>query len=377
MRILVLSHEYPPVGGGAGASCSLLSEQYAAAGHEVVALTMGWERLPCDEQINGVHVLRQPCGRKRWEMASPWEGLKWAQRACRVAAQLHRKSAFDVVHAHFIMPGGIVARWLKRVFKLPYVITPRGSDVPGYNRERLKLAHLLARPWWKQIVRDANQILSPSHSLLQLIQAEVPDVRATVIPNGVNTVRFQPGNKERRILLCSRLVERKGFQYFLEGIRDLNLPGWQVDLVGSGPYQETLLQLAAVCRTPVTLHGRIENRDPRLAELYARASIFVMPSEQENCPVSILEGMTAGCAVITANVTGNPEVVGDTGYLVPARDPEALRNAVLELTADESRCRTLGQAARNRILTTFEPALIAARNLAVLNACLPNPEVSL
>ncbi|MDB5385302.1 MAG: hypothetical protein JWM11_948 [Planctomycetaceae bacterium] len=373
MRILVLSHEYPPVGGGAGASSSLLSEQYALLGHQITVLTMGWNELPLEEIVSGVQVYRQPCGRKRWEMASPWEGLKWARQAWRVAVRMQQEHPFDIVHAHFIMPAGIVARWLRRRFRLPYVITPRGSDVPGYNSERLRIAHLLAQPWWKRIVREAHQILSPSQSLLQLIQAQVPDVRATVIPNGVNIGRFQPGIKERRILLCSRLVERKGFQYFLQGIRDLDLPGWQVDLVGSGPYAETLRRLAGECRTRVTLHGRIENRDPRLADLYARAKIFVMPSERENCPVSILEGMTAGCAVITANVTGNPEVLGETGCLVAPRDASAIRDAVLALTADDARCQALGEAARNRVLTSFAPPLIAARNLAALQACLPNP----
>lgn len=376
MRILVLSHEYPPVGGGAGASCALLSEQYAAAGHDVTVLTMAHEELPAQELVNGVCVLRQPCGRKRWEMASPAEGLVWARRAWSVAAELHRQQPFEISHAHFIMPAGIVARWLQRDFGIPYVITSRGSDVPGYNRERLKLAHVLARPWWRRIVKRAAQVISPSTSLLELIQARIAAVNACVIPNGVNTTRFQPGVKESRILLCSRLVERKGFQYFLEGIRDLELPSWEVDLVGSGPYQSQLESLANSCRCPVRLHGRIDNRDPRLADLYARASIFVLPSERENCPVAILEGMAAGCAVLTTNVTGNPEVLGDTGCLVPPRDANALREVIVSLTRDETRCRTLGQAARQRVLDHYEPRQIAARNLAVLQSCLRDQEVT-
>ncbi len=375
MRILVLSHEYPPVGGGAGASCAILSEEYVAAGHDVTVLTMGHASLPSEETINGVRVLRQPCGRKRWEMASPTEGLIWARRAWRVALGLHRRQRFDITHAHFVMPAGIVARWLQRSTKLPYVITPRGSDVPGYNRERLKLAHALARPWWKHIVRHACWVISPSSSLLELIQVQAPTVRALVIPNGVNTIRFAPGTKQKRILLCSRLVERKGFQYFLQGVRDLEFPDWQIDIVGSGPYQATLQQLAVNSKTPIVWHGRIDNQDPRLAALYAQATICVLPSERENCPVAILEGMTAACAVITTNVTGNPEVVGDCGYLVPPRDAEALRAAILFLVNDEALCRTLGAAARQRALEKFEPAQIARRNLEVLSDCLDRQEV--
>lgn len=376
MRILVLSHEYPPVGGGAGASCAILSEEYAVAGHDVTVLTMGHASLPAEETIHGVRVLRQPCGRKRWEMASPAEGLFWARRAWRVALGLHRRQRFDITHAHFVMPAGIVARWLHRSTKLPYVITPRGSDVPGYNRERLKLAHALARPWWKHIVRHASWVVSPSASLLELIEIQQPAVRAMVIPNGVNTARFVPGKKQKRILLCSRLVERKGFQYLLEGIRDLELPGWRIEIVGSGPYQAKLQELARDCKTPVVWHGRIDNHDPRLAALYAEAAICVLPSERENCPVAILEGMTAGCAVITTNVTGNPEVLGECGYLVPPRDSQALRDAICFLINDEALCRTLGAAARQRVLEKFEPRQIAQRNLEILSNCLDRQEVS-
>lgn len=376
MRILVLSHEYPPVGGGAGASCALLSEQYAAAGHDVTVLTMAHDGLAAEEVVNRVRVLRQPCGRKRWEMASPAEGLVWARRAWSVAVALHRQQPFDITHAHFIMPAGIVARWLQRDFGIPYVITPRGSDVPGYNRERLKLAHVLARPWWQRIVKHSAQVISPSASLLELIRARTGSIQACVIPNGVNTTRFVPGVKEHRILLCSRLVERKGFQFFLEGIRELELPGWEVDIVGSGPFQSRLESLAKQCRCPVRLLGRIDNRDPRLAELYARAAIFVLPSERENCPVAILEGMAAGCAVVTTNVTGNPEVLGGTGMVVPPRDAAALRAVTSLLTQDAARCRALGDAAQKRVFESFEPQQIAARNLAVLQASLRPLEVT-
>ena len=147
MRILVLCHEYPPVGGGAGAACALLSEQYVAAGHSVTVLTMSLADLPLEETLNGVRILRQPCGRRRWEMASPLEGLVWARRAWRVVRRLQKQDPFDVTHAHFIMPAGIVARWLHRAAGVPYVITTPGSDVPGYNLERLRLTHLLAAPW--------------------------------------------------------------------------------------------------------------------------------------------------------------------------------------------------------------------------------------
>lgn len=365
-NLLVLCHEYPPVGGGAGAACATLAEEYAAAGHAVTVLTMGFDRLPASESVRGVGIERILCGRKRREMASPWEALRWGEACWRRVQRLHAARPFDAVHSHFIMPAGIVARRLKQRSGVPFVITSHGSDVPGYNRERLRLAHWLARPWWRRICREADAVISPSAILLRMIERTAGDIQGSVIPYAAPLDRFQAGDKQRRILLCSRLVERKGFQHFLRGVADLNLPGWEIDLVGTGPMFERLRTLAAGCRMPVRLHGWIDNRDPRLAELYRRAPIFALPSECENFPVSLLEAMAAECAIVATDVTGNPEVVGKTACLVPPGDVAALRAAVVRLTGDVELCGRMGRLARERAAAKFDPRVIAGTYLSLL-----------
>ena len=366
LNLLILCHEFPPIGGGAAAVCAALSENYAQAGHRVTLLTMGYGDLPAGESRKGLNITRVACGRKKKEMASVWEGLAWARAAWPVVEQLHRADPFDITHAHFIMPAGIVAAKLKRVYNVPYIITPHGSDVPGFNRERLRLAHVVARPWWRRIAVAAAKIASPSQSLLSLIQRSASLANCTVIPNGFDPGRFEPGEKSQRILLCSRLVERKGFQYFLEAIADLELPGWEVDIVGDGPMLPRLRELAARCRAPVRLHGWLDNDDPRLKELYRQAMIFVLPSEWENFSIALLEGMSAGCAVLTTNISGNPEAVGETGVLTPPKDIAALRSAIVSLTADQPRCRELGKQAARRAASEFSWDVVGQRYLRLL-----------
>ena len=361
LNILVLCHEYPPIGGGAGVACATLTERFVAAGHSATVLTMGFGDLPERDVLHGVPVERLACGRKRREMASPFEALRWAEQCWnRVSSD---DTSFDVVHAHFIMPAGIVAARMRRRFGVPFVITAHGSDVPGFNRERLRLAHLAVRPWWRRICRDADCIVSPSSALLSLIERSADDVRSTIIPHAAET-RFAPSAKERRVLLCSRLVERKGVHRFLQAIGDLDLPGWEIDIVGTGPLSGRLTQLAAISRTPVRLHGWLDNHDPRLAELYSRAAIFALPSERENFPVSLLEAMSAGCAVLGTRVPGIPEVVGPAGLLVPLHDDAALRAAVLRLTRDDVVRTILAAQGRERVATEFEPDSIAGRYLS-------------
>ncbi|MFQ5902166.1 MAG: glycosyltransferase family 4 protein [Candidatus Binatia bacterium] len=368
MRTLILCHEYPPVGGGAGAVCAALGRGYVRAGHKATVVTMGFEGLDEREKIEGVEVHRISCGRRRKDMASPWEGLHWAWRCWPIARRLHAEHLFDVVHAHFIMPAGIVARRLKRESGVPFIITPHGSDVPGYNRERLKLAHVLVRPWWRRICKDADRITSPSASLLKLIEARARHVKAEIIPNGFQPGRFRPLEKEKRILLCSRLVERKGFHYFLEAIQDVNLPGWQVDLVGDGPMFERLASMANRCKVPVHMHGWIDNHDPKLAELYGRAMIFVFPSEWENFSIALLEAIGAGCAVITSDIAGNPEAIGNTGYLIKPKDVGAMRRATIALTGDVERCLDLGRRASERAAAFFDWKIIAKRYIELLQS---------
>ena len=376
LRILLLCHEYPPIGGGAAAVCAALAGEYAEAGAVPTVITMAMGSSFKEETVEGVKVLRVPCGRKRKEMASPLEGLIWAYRCHEVVRQLHDREPFDVCHAHFIMPAGIVAARLKQQSGVPFIITAHGSDVPGYNRERLKLAHLLVRPWWRRICRQADYLISPSASLLESIHRSATGIRPMVVPNGFRPGRFRPLDKERRILLCSRLVERKGFQYFLSAIAGMELPGWSIDIVGDGPTLGPLKQLAAHSLAPVRFHGWINNNDPRLAELYGRAMIFVFPSEWENFSIALLEGMSAGCAVVTTDISGNPEAIGDTGYLVRPRDPGALRQAVHELTSDPELCLQLGEAAAIRAAELFNWRHIAGRYLQVLTHLIHGGESS-
>ncbi|MGE3314340.1 MAG: glycosyltransferase family 4 protein [Planctomycetaceae bacterium] len=368
MQIAVLCHEFPPVGGGAAAVGESLAQAYRANGHGVTVVTMGFEDLPREEIQNGVRVIRVPCGRKRRDMASPVEGLRWAWNAWPLLKRLHAQSMFHVCHAHFIMPAGILASWMKREFGVPFLITPHGSDVPGYNRERLKFAHRVAAPWWRRVCAEADRIVCPSHSLQNMVRSATRACDATVIPNGIAALRFRPLEKQKRILLCSRLVERKGFHLFLEAIAPLNLPGWELDLVGEGPMFARLARQAGSCRIPVHMHGWLDNRDARLAELYGRALIFGLPSEQENFSIALLEGMSAGCAVITTDVSGNPEVIGNTGVLVPPRNVAAIRSAVQELAAHEDRAQRMGNSAARRVASEFTWSNVASRYIAQLQA---------
>jgi glycosyltransferase involved in cell wall biosynthesis len=120
--------------------------------------------------------------------------------------------------------------------------------------------------------------------------------------------------------------------------------------------------MAADLKTPIRFWGWLDKSDPRLAELFDTASIFIFPSEAENFPSVLLEAMAARLAIITTNAGGCPEVVGEAAILVPPRSAEGIRQALRQVVDSPKRREELAQAAFLRV-QEFAWQNVAARYL--------------
>ena len=361
MRILMTSYEFPPIGGGGSAVVAGLSRMLVASGHEVDLVTMSFRGCPREEEVDGVRVHRVPCLRRAKHNCTAPEALSYVAGALPVIRRLLAKSQYDVLHAHFILPDGLLAWRVWRETRLPYVITAHGTDVPGYNQHRLRMAHRLVRPLWKRVVSGASRIISPSEILEQLVLAQRPGPWKTlVIPNGLEVGEYAPRAHGSRILVVTRMLERKGVQFVLDALAESPVEP-EVHIVGDGPFLPELRRKAEALRSPAKFWGWLDNRSPQLRELYESAGIFVFPSEAENFPIVLLEAMAAGLAIITTEGTGCAEVVGDAGLLVPVRDSKAISRALARLIENPELRRSLGAAARQRIEDNFTWAAVARR----------------
>lgn len=299
MRILMLNYEYPPLGGGASPVTRALCEHLATAGHEVDVVTMGYRRLPRVELSGGVRVIRVPTLRHSPVRAETPEMLSYILAALPPTLALTQRWRYDVVHAHFIVPTGILAAAVRRISGLPLVITAHGSDIPGYNPDRFTRGHRLIAPAWRVVARSADVIVSPSHYLRTLIQ-RVCDLPVEVIPYGFDPPPLRCSERsaepvearQQRILFVSRLFPRKGAHYLLEALAGLPLDGWHVTVAGDGPMREALQQQAWRLGVPVDWRGFIKGEP--LEELYASSAIFVFPSANDNFPVVLLEALAVG-----------------------------------------------------------------------------------
>lgn len=355
MRILCLSYEYPPLGGGGSAVCQGLSNALAQCGHEVDIVTSGGRKLPAHERHNGVNIYRVKCIRRNRIHTNALELSTVLYPMYAKSRELISRKSYDINHTHFIIPTGIVSHWLNLRTGLPYIITAHGSDIPGYNEDRFQFEHKLVGPYWRRIVKKSRAIISPSRALKEMIKKRI-DAPVSVIPNGYEPMetRRDFGQKENIVLVVTRIFERKGVQYLIEAIREMTTD-WEFVIVGDGPYLPVLKKLALSVKPRVRFTGYISGSP--LRELYERAKIFVFPSTMENFPVVLIEALDAGCAIVTTRDKGCSEVVGCAGLKVKPRCPGQIRDALVYLMENEKAAENLSMMAEERVAELSWPRI--------------------
>ncbi len=361
LKLLSLSYEYPPLGGGGAKVVNSLTDQLLSRGMEIDLVTMGFRDLPRLEVKENLKIARIPCWRRNESVCHPHEMLPYLMRAMPLLLRDARNNDYSLNHTHFIFPDGVLAYFLKKATGLPYIITAHGSDVPGYNPDRFQLLHKLLAPLWNMVAGNAETIVCPSVHLESLIHDFNPRVSTIVIPNGIDTNRFDSTRpRKKQILVVTRMVERKGVQYLLDA-----LAGWDsdfvVNIVGDGPYLPTLKQKAEELQVDVNFLGYIDNKSEQFTTLFETSEIYVFTSSSENFPVVLLEAMTAGTAIITSNDTGCAEAVGDCAVLVPPKDSDAIRGALQKLSTSPEMRSELRKKGRQRVESMFSTESVTQR----------------
>lgn len=363
----MLNYEYPPLGGGAGPVAKEIAEQLVKRGHHVDLVTMHFRGLPKKEVINGVVIHRVPAIRKKKETCETPEMLTYVLSAIPYCLKLSKNESYDIIHDHFIIPTGLVAYVLRKIRGLQYIISVHGSDVPGYNPDRFTRQHAFTKPLLRMIIRNAKLTVPLSNHLSELIKKNISDsYPLQVIPNGININKFSIRKKKKQLLMAGRLLQRKGFQHVLLSLQGIANNEWSIHILGDGPYRGELEKLAKGVSMDVTFHGWLANGSDQFNRLFEESSIFCLPSSNENASIALLEAMLCEMAVVTSNVTGCPETVGDTGFTVNFADVEKMGSILQQLMHNPDTIATLGARARQRVLENYDWEIIIGRYLGVL-----------
>lgn len=354
MRILVINSEYPPIGGGAGNASANIARWLAAFGHEVAVLTAHFGDLPRLETQDGVTIHRLPALRRKQDRSGALEQLAFIASGTLHSLGLARRFKPDVTLAFFGVPSGAIAWALNILYRIPYVVSLRGGDVPGFRPYDFKVFHKLIGPFLRVIWHSASGVIANSRGLRSLARAFDSSIEIPIIPNGVEVSRFDAGQRDwsaPRLLSVGRIVYQKGLDLGLRALAQLKDLDWHWSIAGDGPQMDPLKSLAQELGIAerVTFLGWQSKAD--LTQAYHRANLFLFPSRHEGMPNAVLEAMASGLPVIATRIAGNEELVldGETGVLVAPEDVNALRDGLRRLLTDAHLRERMGRASRLRV----------------------------
>jgi glycosyltransferase involved in cell wall biosynthesis len=354
MNILMINYEFPPIGGGAGQAHLAILKQYAGKPDLRVDVLASAPKpgFVVQKLSDNVTIYTVGVHKKNLHYWRKIEVVEWVARATRPYRRLLRENRYDLVHAFFGLPTG----WLcyKTANRLPYIISLRGSDVPG-GHARLQLEYKLLGPLLKRIWTGASALVACSDGLKQRSLRFLPSANIDIIPNGIDLDKFHPAlsrelSGELKLLTVGRLSVTKRSEMLVEAVEILNKQGKNVRLTisGGGGLLEELKTLVEQKKLNdiINLTGRIET--DKMPGVYGAHDMFVSASMQEGMSNAMLEAMASGLPIITTKCEGVEELISDNGVVVGTDSAESLAEAIIKLAGNQQQYKAMCAAARRR-----------------------------
>ncbi len=289
--------------------------------------------------------------------------------------EIRKLRGVDVIHAPEYLSTGIFAMLSRNI---PVVLT-----VPGNIYERI--AHGNPFDWTTtQVLKVAARLSARLCARIVVTSEEMrwwwemtgtPIPRTVLIPHGVDTERFRPipdartmlgiSDHKRIVLYVGRLSHEKGVHYLFEAVHRVgrSIPHVELHLVGDGGFKGDLVRLAEKLgiRDQVIFHGWVDQ--PDLALYYSVADVTVLPSLSEGLPRTMLEAMACASPFLGTTITGIVDHVrgGETGFLVPPGDSDALAQALHRILAEAGLARRVGEQAKAYICNELDWPIIVER----------------
>jgi glycosyltransferase involved in cell wall biosynthesis len=259
----------------------------------------------------------------------------------------------DILHVNLSSHGStrrkiIVARWA-RLLGIPYVIHLHGSRFRQFwNESPPAVAGAITR-----MFASATRIIVLGNVWKSFVAEKVPSAsdRIVIIPNATPTPRLSAVEDKAgrlRILFLGRVGARKGVPQLVAALSILPKGGaWRATIAGDGDVEATRQEIERLGLSDrVALPGWVGPDE--VAELLSESDVLVLPSFDENLPMSVIEGMAAGLAIIATPVGAVEDIIidGKTGLLVPTGDAKAIAASLQFLLEQPELRKTLGENAR-------------------------------
>ncbi|MGK2909940.1 MAG: glycosyltransferase [Sphingobium sp.] len=285
--------------------------------------------------------------------------------------------SYDAIVAHF-GPTGVRAAALRDAGMLsgPLAVIFHGKDMS----DRWTLKRYL--PFYRRLFQSAELLLPISRLWRgRLLEWGAPAGKIKLLRMGVDLDRIDSMPNDRllgaplRVLSVARLVEKKGLQYAIEGVKEARAD-IEYRIIGYGPLQDALTQQAAAPGNSVQLLGRKSHTEVfeelRAADVFLLPSVVAEDGDMEGIPVALMEAMAMGVLVLATRHSGIPELIEAEieGLLVPERDGPAIAQALDQIANGVLDLQAVRSAARAKVRRDFNNAVLD-HELEALLASLP------
>jgi phosphatidylinositol alpha-1,6-mannosyltransferase len=364
---LLLTYDFPPIGGGIARWMAELAKRYPA-GSLVVSTGQSGDSSDVDAGFpNRVDRLGIPAGRLRTIQGI----LLWSRRV----AVLARSTDAEFIWCGNVKPAAYPAKWTMERTGVPYGILFHGGDL-------LILQHQIHQSAVKRtaataLLSSAAVLVANSEwtrdrclTVLSELEIDVPEDRVRVVPLGADPAFFRPGLDTRDVrarygledgrwmVSVARLTRHKGIDTALKALARLRprYPDLRYAVVGSGEEHESLEAEARELGVADRVRFLTDVPDRDLPALYNCAEIYLgvsrlMAQRVEGFGISLAEASACGIPVIAGRSGGIPAAVrdGETGVLVDAAGVDPVVEAVSGLLGDAARRARLGAAGRRAV----------------------------
>jgi len=356
MRILVLTdYFHPEQSGGVEWVIFETGRRLVQRGHSVLVLTLG-KTSACRESLHGISVWRVPS----YDL-TPLLRLQSRISLLFVSEVLKAVSLFkpDIIHLHnpFFFSCALCTPLLHFVVKRPLVVTLHLGSMDNFGGVARICISMYERLWARLCFPLCARIICVSRSVaVHALSLGAREERLSIVPNGVDLERFYPGkecvdNGSLVVTFIGRLIFNKGPHILVKAIPKIlaSLPNVKFLIVGDGIERKNLEN--DVRRLGVDSFVLFLGIVNDVGQILRESHIFVRPSLSEGMPLTVLEAMACGLAVVATSVGGTPELIhhGVTGILIPPGSVEALADAVVQLGRDKLLRQRLGENARNYV----------------------------
>lgn len=396
MRICLISREYPPETGYGGIATFTrhLAQGLHELGNEIVVVSLA-ETTPKIVDDNGVTVHRVvpfviPGDLGAVSMCMPYSRyvLKTSTALWQKFFELHEQNPFDVVDTPELLAEGLYPAVTKAAPLVIRLYTPHSKFIAeNLHSVSANFDHQFVAMLERVAMLSADAITSPSDDLAEFVSEDLsyPISKIRIIRNPIDPEIFSPDGpcalpepKGLRVLFVGRLEERKGINYLVQAIPGIlqACPDTEFVIIGAdtqnaeGGQRSVLAELRDFLARSGSI-GKVKfiSRVPldQLPEYYRSADVCVVPSVYDNSPYTSLEAMACGRPVVGTSGGGTKEYVthSECGLIVPPRDAEALKDAIVTLLKDGKLRKRMSESARYRVLEKFQRKQIAKETVAL------------